>query len=509
MRNSDFRRLLEEDRPSGTQKPQETAEQRKEREDRRKQKKLASYKRWQERKAQLEAKYKKSDYRDRAKERREQKQKQEEEELKKYAHMSVEKTKFLGGDVEHTHLVKGLDFALLQRYKEELEREEMEKLEIAYEEAQAEKKVKDKAKKAKEEAEKDKPKFTTVVGRSIYNAAIGNALRRKEEYSLSNFVPGRMTFEFDLDPIGSELPTTIVHSKDHLLEIEERLSGVVPLKVSKRISRILTFLREGSKTLKSSKKAKAKAKRSAKTSSSSPKKNTNGGKHSSAAMEEEDDDDDDDDDDIFEDAGRDYVPTQDESSKSKAYFDTQKPAPTPSSSSSLPSASAIAAAARAAEAAKAALSEVNPKDMAKKMKMNKAKAAKRKIREPKRESLMMEFENDGPDEDGGKKGGGLTRLQPLEVDDEYAECYPTMSVGFETLGGEESDEDEAKGKGGPDANKSRKWGAKQRDSQKEAQKLDKEWGAIQKILKEKESKKAGTKKPSAKRQKILKGFVKK
>ena len=27
----------------------------------------------------------------------------------------IEKTKFLGGDMEHTHLVKGLDYALLQK----------------------------------------------------------------------------------------------------------------------------------------------------------------------------------------------------------------------------------------------------------------------------------------------------------------------------------------------------------------------------------------------------------
>ena len=29
--------------------------------------------------------------------------------------LSVEDSKFLGGDVEHTHLVKGLDFALLHK----------------------------------------------------------------------------------------------------------------------------------------------------------------------------------------------------------------------------------------------------------------------------------------------------------------------------------------------------------------------------------------------------------
>jgi hypothetical protein len=31
--------------------------------------------------------------------------------------MTIENSKFLGGDVEHTHLVKGLDFALLQKVR--------------------------------------------------------------------------------------------------------------------------------------------------------------------------------------------------------------------------------------------------------------------------------------------------------------------------------------------------------------------------------------------------------
>lgn len=29
--------------------------------------------------------------------------------------LTIDETKFLGGDVEHTHLVKGLDYALLQK----------------------------------------------------------------------------------------------------------------------------------------------------------------------------------------------------------------------------------------------------------------------------------------------------------------------------------------------------------------------------------------------------------
>lgn len=31
--------------------------------------------------------------------------------------ISIEESKFLGGDLEHTHLVKGLDFALLQKVR--------------------------------------------------------------------------------------------------------------------------------------------------------------------------------------------------------------------------------------------------------------------------------------------------------------------------------------------------------------------------------------------------------
>lgn len=32
--------------------------------------------------------------------------------------VTVEESKFLGGDVDHTHLVKGLDYALLQKVRE-------------------------------------------------------------------------------------------------------------------------------------------------------------------------------------------------------------------------------------------------------------------------------------------------------------------------------------------------------------------------------------------------------
>lgn len=44
----------------------------------------------------------------------------------------IQESKFLGGDMEHTHLVKGLDYALLQKVRSEIhskEQEEEEELE--------------------------------------------------------------------------------------------------------------------------------------------------------------------------------------------------------------------------------------------------------------------------------------------------------------------------------------------------------------------------------------------
>lgn len=38
----------------------------------------------------------------------------------------IQESKFLGGDMEHTHLVKGLDYALLQKVRSEIEATEKE-----------------------------------------------------------------------------------------------------------------------------------------------------------------------------------------------------------------------------------------------------------------------------------------------------------------------------------------------------------------------------------------------
>ena len=40
--------------------------------------------------------------------------------------ISIEQSKFLGGDLEHTHLVKGLDYALLKKERARIQKTESE-----------------------------------------------------------------------------------------------------------------------------------------------------------------------------------------------------------------------------------------------------------------------------------------------------------------------------------------------------------------------------------------------
>ena len=43
---------------------------------------------------------------------------------------AIENSKYLGGDMEHTHLVKGLDFALLQKVRAEIDTKEAEEQQL-------------------------------------------------------------------------------------------------------------------------------------------------------------------------------------------------------------------------------------------------------------------------------------------------------------------------------------------------------------------------------------------
>uniref|UniRef100_A0A671TRX1 RED-like N-terminal domain-containing protein n=1 Tax=Sparus aurata TaxID=8175 RepID=A0A671TRX1_SPAAU len=75
----------------------------------------------------------------------------------------IQESKFLGGDMEHTHLVKGLDFALLQKVRDE----------VTWKDIEPEEKI----------------EFKTRLGRNIYRMVFRTGQVERNEL----FLPGRMS----------------------------------------------------------------------------------------------------------------------------------------------------------------------------------------------------------------------------------------------------------------------------------------------------------------------------
>lgn len=155
--------------------------------------------------------------------------------------------------MNHTHLVKGLDFALLRKVRTDLERQKKNESEEEEEEESDEEatttadhkrmdidtpqeqdlddvldrfergeKVKDDVDLAvvdekEEEQELDKPKFRTLMAKNIFNEIIQQSSDDKPRVEL--FEPGRMAFVFELaDEVGHysdafAIPTAVIRSK--------------------------------------------------------------------------------------------------------------------------------------------------------------------------------------------------------------------------------------------------------------------------------------------------------
>lgn len=305
LSNSDFRSLLERSKTrerSGNDTHDEAEE--KERRALQKAKKAKSYERWQAKKAAMTQQQAQA-YRDRAAERRDDANPDYKDTEEFQGEVDIEKSKFLGGDLEHTHLVKGLDYALLQKTKAALEREEEERLEKAFEESETLKKKEAKKKDEAEATKSDEPRYITHLGRAIYECMISKPQTVTAKDKLSQFLPGRMTFEFELDEnFANPLPTTLLQPKSDLPAADERLSGMVTPDIRKRISKVMEYLGQGSHVKKG-----AKDKKKKKKDGEGPEVRMDEAEENNSEKEEqhgvsaEDDD-------IFADVGSSYVPAE-------------------------------------------------------------------------------------------------------------------------------------------------------------------------------------------------------
>ena len=226
-----------------------------------------------------------------------------------------EQSKYLGGDTEHTHLVKGLDFSLLERVRRQMKGEkEVEEgqgdAEEMLDEALVTKMDSDQSievapqEELETADENDKNDIKTPMARRIYEKAVvdaGNGPPLKNEL----FFAGRMAFVFELaDERGNyrapfDIPTSVIRSKADLIHRGTRsgaddMEADAQLVIGKVVQVIANFKNGGQSSEEALKDEPPRKK--AKREPSPPKM--------IVAM--------DDDDDIFADAGRDYQLDEDE-----------------------------------------------------------------------------------------------------------------------------------------------------------------------------------------------------
>ncbi|CEP13603.1 hypothetical protein [Parasitella parasitica] len=168
-----------------------------------------------------------------------------------------EQSKYLGGDVDHTHLVKGLDFALLRKVRADLNKKQQQS---NGDEQQDERQTKDTAASSKQHSqdmslndgngneedddeldqvldrfergekvaddttnsglmEENQPKFHTLMAKNIYQYIQHQTNPEEQQPRVELFEPGRMAFVFELaDEVGHysdafAIPTSMIRSK--------------------------------------------------------------------------------------------------------------------------------------------------------------------------------------------------------------------------------------------------------------------------------------------------------
>lgn len=163
----------------------------------------------------------------------------------------IQESKYLGGDMEHTHLVKGLDYALLQKVRAEIHQREAEQEiqmeQIAIKQAEEPEKKEELSKKEDEEIQ-----FKTKIGRSIHRTICTLKSRHIERNEL--FAHGRMAYVIDLDDESeSDIPTNIIRSKADVPTCETTATLTTNDIVINKLTQILSYLRQGNRKNKKNK----------------------------------------------------------------------------------------------------------------------------------------------------------------------------------------------------------------------------------------------------------------
>lgn len=228
-----------------------------------------------------------------------------------YHLMNPDDTKYLGGSMERTHLVKGLDTVLLQKEKERMLREKEAALKKGIEETPI--------------IRKEEIKFHSPMARALYDHVFTPQHVDVKEM----FQPRRTAFQYDFEAeevVDRDIPTTVHRSKADCPAPVEAIFASCDAQVIERIVKIMSYMKvtSGKPHKKLKKKEKEELLRGilqdgehhiagstvvVKSHNLGPREETQTNGTQKPKDEEED---------IFGDAGRDYVPEVPEKSKGQA-----------------------------------------------------------------------------------------------------------------------------------------------------------------------------------------------
>jgi hypothetical protein len=170
-------------------------------------------------------------YRDRAEERRKGLVRDDDNDVAIDASRFTEQeTKHLGGDVEHTHLVKGLDFTLLARVRAEAQQQPP---------------------RASEPAQRSAPRVDEVSvspSNCVARTSLGSRILKlvfppAAPAQNAHLLPGRVFYSFDLGQKIPPLPKSVVRANDDVPELVHVMTGVEKL-VLARVSRAVAEWRD-------------------------------------------------------------------------------------------------------------------------------------------------------------------------------------------------------------------------------------------------------------------------
>ncbi|CAD6188608.1 unnamed protein product [Caenorhabditis auriculariae] len=169
---------------------------------------------------------------------------------------AILESKYLGGDMEHTHLVKGLDYSLLNKVRSEIVKtneEEDEDIEKAFEEGPTSEK---------------QPANAVDVGQPLSENRMVRAMHRmmfKNELPVRNelFAKGRMAYVVELEDEDADIPTTLLRSLHDCPPAESLTTINANNLLISKLTQVLAYLRTDNKKKKRGEAEAAKAEENA------------------------------------------------------------------------------------------------------------------------------------------------------------------------------------------------------------------------------------------------------